>query len=187
MGRGARRGRRRSGTRTARDWSAAPAGRRLLASIFGNSPFLSGLAVKEWRFLTRLVEEGPDPLFDEIAAAVENPADSGEDTAALMRRLRIAKRRTALLAAVAELAGSWSLEQQTAALSRFAEAAIGAALRHLLRQAAAKSLIALADPADPERDSGLIVLGMGKLGGRRAQLFERHRPHPVFRSGASRG
>ena len=53
-----------------------------------------------------------------------------------MRRLRIAKRRTALLAAVAEFAGVWSLEQQTGALSRFAEAAIGAALRHLLRQAA---------------------------------------------------
>ena len=32
-----------------------------------------------------------------------------------MRRLRVAKRRVALLAAVAELAGTWSLEQQTIA------------------------------------------------------------------------
>ena len=151
-------------TRTARGWSTAPAGRRLLASIFGNSPFLSGLAVKEWQFLTRLVKEGPEPLFAGLSAAVEDPADSGEDTTALMRRLRLAKRRTALLAAVAELAGSWSLEQQMAALSHFAEAAIGAALRHLLRQAAAKSLIGVIYPADPERDSGLIALGMGKLG-----------------------
>ena len=31
--------------------------------------------------------------------------------------------------------------------------------------AAAKNLLALADAADPERGSGLIVLGMGKLGG----------------------
>ncbi len=149
---------------SARDWGAAPEGRRLLASIFGNSPFLSGLAVKEWRLLNRLVAEGPDPLFGEIAEAVENRADAAEDAAALMRRLRVAKRRTALLAAVAELAGAWSLEQQTAALSRFAEAALGAAARHLLRQAASKNLISLADPADPERDSGLIVLAMGKLG-----------------------
>ncbi len=149
----------------ARDWSALPIGRRLLAAIFGNSPFLSGLAVKEWRFLTRLIEEGADPLFEEIAIETEKPDDLGEDTAALMRRLRIAKRRTALLAAVAELAGIWSLEQQTGALSRFAEAAVGAALRHLLRQAAAKSMVTLPDPSDPERDSGLIVLGMGKLGG----------------------
>ena len=83
-----------------------------------------------------------------------------------MRRLRIAKRRVALLAAVAELAGSWSLEQQMSALSRFAEAAIGAAVRHLLHSAAANGSIAPIDPEDPEGGSGLIVLGMGKLGGR---------------------
>ena len=51
-----------------------------------------------------------------------------------MRRLRVAKRRVALLAAVGDLAGAWALEQQTAALSRFAEAAIEAGLRYLLRR-----------------------------------------------------
>jgi [glutamine synthetase] adenylyltransferase / [glutamine synthetase]-adenylyl-L-tyrosine phosphorylase len=149
-----------------REWSAPPQGRRLLGAIFGNSPFLGGLAIKEWRFLTRLVAVDPDPLFGEIAAAVEARNDNGEDTTELMRRLRVAKRRTALLAAVAELAQIWSVEEQMAALSRFAEAAIGAALRHLLREAAAKGMVVLADPGDPERGSGLIVLGMGKLGGR---------------------
>jgi glutamate-ammonia-ligase adenylyltransferase len=148
----------------ARAWSAAPEGRQLLAAIFGNSPFLSGLAVKEWRFLTRLVDQGADPLFDETARALEQPGDRGEDVAALMRRLRIAKRRIALLAAVAELAGAWSLEQQMGALSRFAAAAVGAALRHLLGRAAEQGIIALPDAGDPERGSGLIVLGMGKLG-----------------------
>jgi glutamate-ammonia-ligase adenylyltransferase len=146
------------------NWSRSPPGKKLLASIFGNSPFLGGLAVQEWQFLTRVVEEGPDPLFDEIAAAIEDPADRKEDIAALMRRLRTAKRRVALLAAVAELTRAWSLEQQTAGLSRFADAAIGAALRILLRQAADRNLIGLRDPGDPEPDNGLIVLGMGKLG-----------------------
>jgi len=149
----------------ARSWSAADSGKSLLASIFGNSPFLSSVAVKEWAFLTRLLDEGADPLFSETAAGIEKPEDLGEDTAGLMRRLRIAKHRVALVAAVAELAGAWSLEQQTAALSRFAEAALGAALRHLLREAARKGLVTLPDPGEPERDSGLIVLGMGKLGG----------------------
>ncbi|HZU91230.1 MAG TPA: glutamine-synthetase adenylyltransferase, partial [Stellaceae bacterium] len=150
----------------ARAWSADPAGRRLLAAIFGNSPFLSDLAVKEWAFLSRLVAEGPDPLFAELVETVERRDDLGEDTAALMRRLRLLKRRTALLAALADLAGLWSLEEQMAALSRFAEAALGAALRHLLRGAAERGRLALADPADPERDSGVFILGMGKLGGR---------------------
>ena len=149
----------------AREWSNTPAGKHLLAAIFGNSPFLSDLAIKEWPFLTRLVAEGPDEPFARIIAETEDITDTGEDMPVLMRRLRIAKRRTALLAAVGELAGVWELEQQTAALSRFAEAAIGAASRHLLRQAAARNLIALADPNDPEKHSGLIVLGMGKLGG----------------------
>jgi glutamate-ammonia-ligase adenylyltransferase len=148
----------------ARAWSASPAGHRLLAAIFGNSPFLGSAAVAEWDFLTRLVEEGPDLLFDDTAAAIETHADSGENRAILMRRLRIAKRRVALLAAVAELAGAWSLERQMAALSRFAAAAIGAAVRHLLQAAAATGALAL-DPRDPEDNSGLIVLAMGKLGG----------------------
>ncbi|MGH7061022.1 MAG: bifunctional [glutamine synthetase] adenylyltransferase/[glutamine synthetase]-adenylyl-L-tyrosine phosphorylase, partial [Stellaceae bacterium] len=145
-------------------WSTSPAGRRLLATIFGNSPFLSSAAVAEWDFLTRLVDEGPDRLFGDIAAATETYADSGENRAMLMRRLRFAKRRVALLAAVAELTGAWSLEQQMATLSRFAAAAIGAAVRHLLQAAAAAGALVL-DPGDPERNCGLIVLAMGKLGG----------------------
>jgi len=52
-----------------------------------------------------------------------------------------------------------------AALSRFADAAIGSAVRHLLRSAMAAGSFEPPDPDDPERDSGLIVLGLGKLGG----------------------
>jgi len=148
----------------ARYWSATGVGSALLASICGNSPFLSGVAVKEWPFLTRLVEEGADPLVREIVAGVERAEDPSEDRAGMMRRLRIAKRRIALTAAVAEIAGVWSLEQQTGALSGFAEAALGAVVRHLLREAVRKGLIALPAPEEPGRDSGLIVLGMGKLG-----------------------
>ncbi|MBV9964991.1 MAG: bifunctional [glutamine synthetase] adenylyltransferase/[glutamine synthetase]-adenylyl-L-tyrosine phosphorylase [Alphaproteobacteria bacterium] len=149
----------------ARAWAASEPGRALLAAAFGNSPFLSRLVVAEWPLLLRCAEQGPDAIFEEIAGAIEQRTDPDEDQAALMRRLRIAKRRTALVAGIAELAGSWSLEQQMAALSRFAEAAIGAAVRHLLRTAARRGTLRLADPNDPERDSGLIVLGMGKLGG----------------------
>ena len=90
-------------SRIASRWSGTREGERLLAAIFGNSPFLSTVAVKEWAFLTRLVEEGADPVFAEISTVVENPEDPGEDMAGLMRRLRIAKRRTALLAAAAEI------------------------------------------------------------------------------------
>jgi len=151
--------------RDARAWAGTEAGKRLLAAIFGNSPFLSKLAIVEWPLLLRFAEDGPDVVFDEITTAVEQRAEPGEDQAGLMRRLRIAKRQAALVAGVAEIAGSWSLEQQMAGLSRLAEAALGATLRHLLRAADSRRSIKLADPQDPERGSGLIVLGMGKLGG----------------------
>jgi [glutamine synthetase] adenylyltransferase / [glutamine synthetase]-adenylyl-L-tyrosine phosphorylase len=148
----------------ARAWSATEQGRALLAAIFGNSPFLGGAAIKEWEFLTRIVTDGAEPPLATLFAAIEQRQDSGEDEAALMRRLRIAKRQVALGAAVAELAGAWSLERQTELLSRFAAATLGAALRFLLRCAAREGSLILADAADPERGSGVIVLGMGKLG-----------------------
>jgi len=75
----------------ARSWSAADPGKRLLASIFGNSPFLSSVAVKEWAFLTRLLDEGADPLFSETAAGIEKPEDLGED--ALVQALTLVGRR----------------------------------------------------------------------------------------------
>jgi glutamate-ammonia-ligase adenylyltransferase len=145
----------------ARAWSGTPAGTALLAAIFGNSPFLSGAAVREWSFLTDLVERGPDAAFDEIIAAVKRPID-GKDTAIVMRQLRVARRRVALTAALAELAGIWSLEQQMAALTRFAEVAIDAPLRYLLRTTPGADLTP--ETTEPAT-SGLVVLGMGKLGG----------------------
>ena len=145
----------------AHTWSTTPEGQTLLAAVFGNSPFLTGVAVREWQFLTRLVEGGADPALDTLVAEIKQPIE-GEDQAALMRRLRIARRRVALIAALAELAGAWSLERQMAALTRFAETAIDAALYHLLRHTPGATLPAAS--LEPE-ESGLIVLGMGKLGG----------------------
>ncbi len=59
----------------------------------------------------------------------------------------------------------------TGALSDLAEASIDAACAHLLRDAAARGELripgaARADPRIVGRNSGLVVLGMGKLGGR---------------------
>src|SRR4029078_6403073 len=88
-------------------WSTTPKGGRRLEALFGNSSFLGGVAVAEWDFLTRLIDEGPDAPFEEILAAIERREEGGEDRASLMRSLRLARRRVALLAAVAELAGSW--------------------------------------------------------------------------------
>ncbi len=88
-------------------------------------------------------------------------AAGGEDPS---RALRIAKRRVALVTAVADIAGVWSLAQVTGALSRFAEDALGCACAFLLRELVSQVECESADADAPEIGSGLIVLGMGKLG-----------------------
>ena len=84
----------------------------------------------------------------------------------LMARLRIAKRRVALLTGIADMAGVWDLAQVTGALSRFAETALRLACDHLLVKAAGAGSLVLPDPEHPSVGSGLIILAMGKFGAR---------------------
>ena len=139
---------------------------RVLDALFGSSPFLSFVAEREPSMLVTLFTVGPDAAHAQVSALVAETrrrALAGEHPAASMR---VAKRRLALTVAFADITGVWPLEAVTGALSEFAEAALGCAVGFLLRESAARGAFRLADPGDPERDSGLIVVGMGKLGAR---------------------
>lgn len=152
---------------------ANPDGRRLFEAIFGNSPFLTLCMTRDPGFVVDLLTRGCDTIYAETLAGIEAlrhgpPAGASPDTGAggdIGARLRIAKRRVALTVALADIAGEWPLERVTGALSGFADTAIGAAAASLLRAAQQAGQIDLADPDHPERDSGLVILGMGKLGG----------------------
>src|SRR6185437_4045562 len=149
-----------------RDLAADATGMRLLAALFGNSPFLTNCCLKEPGFLVEILQRGPDATFAELVGELNRDLASADERAQIMRGLRVAKRRVALLVALADIAGLWPLERVTGALSDFAEAALDGALRHLLATAAAAGEIATGDVAEPQQDSGLVVLGMGKLGAR---------------------
>jgi [glutamine synthetase] adenylyltransferase / [glutamine synthetase]-adenylyl-L-tyrosine phosphorylase len=149
--------------------AADPAGRALLAALFGNSPFLTQCCLAEPAFVRELVEAGPDRAFARIKAALGAPDLWARERSALMAELRRLRRRAALLIAIADVANLWPLEKVTRSLSDVAEGALEAAVRHLLAAAAAGGEIEPAggDPAggdDPAHGSGFIVLGMGKLG-----------------------
>ena len=135
-------------------------GKALLGTIFGNSPWLTRCVLQEPAFFRQILEKGVDAAFEAACAAIDDGA-LGED---IMRRLRIARRRAALAIALADIAGYWELEQVTGALSRFADLAVTAALRALLREAVRNGEMETADPEAPERAAGLFVLGLGKLG-----------------------
>ena len=146
----------------AKAFADEPNGLAFLRAVFGNSPFLSHCIRTDVGFMLRLAEDGPGPCLDAVIGGLGD--DDGHDAAAVMRTLRVARRRVALAVAAADIAGLWPLERVTAALTRFAEAALGAAVGHLLRAAAAAGELRLADGGDPQAGSGLTVLGLGKLG-----------------------
>lgn len=153
-----------------RDFAAAPAGRALLEALGGHSPYLADLAVRESAALMLLAERGPDEAMDRALDPLTR-IDPETPRAAVATVLRQAKRQGALAAAFGDITGLWPLDRVTGALSDLAEAAIDAACAHLLRDAAARGEIRLSGAArtDPRlvgRNSGLVVLGMGKLGGR---------------------
>ncbi len=141
-------------------------GRRCLAAIFGNSPFLSDAMNGEVGFAALLLHRGPDAAFAQVLDQVRTASTAVGAGAELMTELRRAKRRAAVAIALADIAGLWPLERVTGALSELAEVALSLASRHLLREAEAAGALRLADDAAPELSSGLVILGMGKLGAR---------------------
>jgi len=140
------------------------AGRRLLTTLFGNSPYLAHCCLREPALLARLWHRGVAATFAELISRLNRdlaPTMPREAIAAELRRL---KRRVALTIAIADIAGLWSLERVMKGLSGFAEGALALAARHLLSDAIARHLLDRSEVEDPVRGSGFIVLAMGKLG-----------------------
>ncbi len=135
----------------------------LLAGVFGNSSFLGQCLVRDIAFAPTIFNGGFDHAFDSVIASLAelDPSESAANTGVALRR---AKRRIALLTALADLSGAWPLETVTEHLSHFCSASLSAACRHLLARAHERDILNLPDPGSPETDSGFIVLGMGKLG-----------------------
>lgn len=141
-----------------------PVGQALLGAIFGCSPYLTHGFNSDTEFALDLLQHGPDKAFSGALASARADLAGTADEAAVMVALRQMKRRAALAIALADIANAWRLEQITGALSECADTALRLTAGHLLRRAAASGAFRLRHPDDPERESGFIVLGMGKLG-----------------------
>jgi len=143
-----------------------PDGQRLLAALFGNSPFLTQCVLSDVGFFTQLATHDPKVVLSDVLKRLKDELAAETDRGKLMAGLRIARRQVALLVAVADLTGHWPLETIVGALSDFADAAIAAAVSHLLRQLASRDVLRLPNPGDPQHDCGFVVLAMGKQGAR---------------------
>ncbi|WP_293552601.1 bifunctional [glutamine synthetase] adenylyltransferase/[glutamine synthetase]-adenylyl-L-tyrosine phosphorylase [Parvibaculum sp.] len=139
--------------------------RRVVESIFGNSPFLTRILRLNPDWLPRLLDEPPE---ETLAALIQRTYEtSGLATQAeLMRALRVAKSEAALLIALADVTGAWPLEKITEALTSFADATVVAGIEWLLRDAARRGQVLRPPEGLTAQGSGLAILGMGKYGSR---------------------
>jgi [glutamine synthetase] adenylyltransferase / [glutamine synthetase]-adenylyl-L-tyrosine phosphorylase len=139
--------------------------REVVLGLADHSPYLWALVREDPERLVRLLRRSPEESLDALVRALAARRD--EDETELMRALRRTKRESALLIALADIGGVWDVVQATEALTRFADAAVGAAVNFLLRKHARAGLLAL-DPDAPDIDkgSGLVVLALGKHGAR---------------------
>jgi glutamate-ammonia-ligase adenylyltransferase len=140
-----------------------------LECVFALSPHLRDMAVGEPALAGWAVTaDCPSALGAEIETARiawkgSQPATSVSEPE-LMADLRRIKRRVSFLLALRDLARFADARETTRHLSALAQASLGAAIDHLLLALDDQGKLTLYDRAEPSERSGVIVLGMGKLG-----------------------
>ncbi|WEK02754.1 MAG: bifunctional [glutamine synthetase] adenylyltransferase/[glutamine synthetase]-adenylyl-L-tyrosine phosphorylase [Candidatus Devosia phytovorans] len=136
-----------------------------LGPLLESAPYLLDLAQANAQWLITTLADSADGAFTDIIDVVDTLGKTAASEEALAPVLRIAKGRTALLAALAETGGAWTTAQSTAALSDLADAALDAALNLLMRQAAEKGQLAIPANEATAANSGLAIFALGKHGG----------------------
>jgi len=130
----------------------------LIKGVAGCSPYLEGSLAREATWLRAIHDQ---PLTDVFIDILKIEGDSFQT---LSDNLRIAKRRAALLIALADLGGVWNLKQVTKALTDLADTAVQKALEFLVGAEIARGKLPGCGPEDISQAAGMVALAMGKMG-----------------------
>ncbi len=144
-----------AGAEAAAAFDASPELRALLAGAAGSAPFLRGLMAAERDWLRVALGLSPETALQAVLTPLPGVAPD-----LLAGALRQAKRRVALLAALADLGGAWALEAVTGALTRLADMAVDLSLRALVADEVRRGRL----PARAAPAGGMVALAMGKMG-----------------------
>lgn len=137
----------------------------LLASIFGNSPYLSKSAIKYPECITRFSTIGAGAAWDLFIEDFESGISTVKhDVNALKSLLRQKKEQAALYIALSDICGAWGLSDVTEHLSEFADLCVSVCLNTLLNAEAKNGNFDVADEGQPHLNSGIFILALGKLG-----------------------
>lgn len=135
-----------------------------LAPVFAASPYLSGLARQKPDRLRAILEANPGARMEAILAETEAVETAEPDQDEGARRLRRLKGDAHLLIALADLGGVWDLDSVTGALTRFADAAVRAALALAARTEIARGRLKAPHDGEHGPVPGLFLIAMGKHG-----------------------
>jgi glutamate-ammonia-ligase adenylyltransferase len=135
-----------------------------LRPVFAASPYLASLATRSPARLRATLDADPDHRLADILAAAEAVGEQGPDLDGAKRRLRELKADLHLLTALADLGGVWDLDAVTGALTRFADAALGAAVALAARIERDRGRLIAPDDADRGPIPGFFCIAMGKFG-----------------------
>jgi glutamate-ammonia-ligase adenylyltransferase len=140
---------------------------RFLGAVCSLSDFLRDTLGRRPAILDAALGGGITARLDAIGAEIGRAAFAESGEKALMATLRTLKAEAQALIAFDDLAGTATVEMTVERLSDLADGCVAAAVDFLLLELGRRGdRLALPDPDNPALGSGLIVLGMGKLGGR---------------------
>lgn len=136
-----------------------PETRSVLEGTAGCSPYLRGLMAREEAWLVEALSADPATVLPAVYDTLRPMALSE-----LKLGLRRAKGRVALFAGLADLAGVWSLEDVTGALTEFADLSVDLAMKAVLANEFRRGKFPGQTEDDLETAGGMVALAMGKMG-----------------------
>ncbi|MCC0012879.1 MAG: bifunctional [glutamine synthetase] adenylyltransferase/[glutamine synthetase]-adenylyl-L-tyrosine phosphorylase [Rhodobiaceae bacterium] len=139
-------------------------GRDGLDAVFAGSSYLHGLALRNPAVLAGTLASPPHARLADLKSTARAVVGEAVDMNTAMEALRHYKNHAALTISLADLGGVFSLAEVTGALTDIADTALCLSVDWLLTRAAGQGKFFPANPAYPSKDSGLIVLAMGKHG-----------------------
>lgn len=140
-------------------------GRSFFSLLFGNSPYLTRMLLRDTEFAEALARQGSQALADGILEEL-SAADPTMNRDLLMRLLRRQRSRIATLVAACDCYGVWDVMQCAATLSETADRAVHLATEHLLLDRVRRGELARPDEGPAGLRWGYFLLAAGRHGAR---------------------
>ncbi len=135
-----------------------------LGAVLDLSPFIRDVLLVRPEIIEALFDARLSTRVETIISGIEALGSLRPGEAELMTLLRRAKTEAHVLIALGDLAGLYGRAATTERVSALAIACVNAAVNFLLRDAGAKGVLNITEMDDPAKNSGWIILAMGKLG-----------------------